>query len=116
MRSTPEHGEILATSDESSLVGRLASEMIAGWQAGQKPVAEEYLNRHPQLWERLEVALELIAEELALRDEFREPTSLPELFERFPQWEDHVRTLGACQRAFGGFPKAMVEGSEESRQ
>jgi serine/threonine protein kinase len=95
------------TSGGSSLASRLASEMILGWQAGQRPLVEDFLSRHPELQERLECALELIAEELALRDEFGASIPLSELVERFPQWESHVRALGECQQAFGNCPSTV---------
>ena len=44
--------------------------MAARWRTGDRPPAEEYLDAHPALWDDADAALELIAEELALRGEF----------------------------------------------
>jgi serine/threonine protein kinase/Tfp pilus assembly protein PilF len=87
-----------------SLVEQLAEEMACRWRTGQRSLAEEYLNRYPDLWQRPDAALELIAEELALREEYKEPVSNSQLASRFPQWADQVRTLGNVQRAFGSRP------------
>jgi tetratricopeptide (TPR) repeat protein len=85
----------------SALVGRLADDMAARWQAGDSPLAEEYFERHPELWQYPEAALELIAEELALRHECGRTTSPTELARRFPRWQAQVETLWRCQHAFG---------------
>jgi tetratricopeptide (TPR) repeat protein len=90
--------------EAGSLVEQLAEEMASRWRTGQRSLAEEYLNRHPDLWHRPDAALELIAEELALREEYCEPVSNSQLVVRFPQWADQVRTLGNVQRAFGNRP------------
>jgi tetratricopeptide (TPR) repeat protein len=85
----------------SSIVGRLAEEMSACWRVGRRPAAEEFLDRLPWLWDRTEAALELIAEELALREEHGQPVSDSELIGRFPQWPVQMLALRECQRAFG---------------
>lgn len=87
-----------AAAPPSSIVGRLAEEMVRRWQAGGRPRAEEFIDRHPSLWGRPNDALELIAEELALREEFDRPVSPDELAERFPQWRAQVLALSECQR------------------
>ncbi len=86
--------------DFSALVGRLADEMTAGWRAGDEPLAEVYFDRHPDLRLHADAALELIAEELALREECGRPTSPSELTRRFPHWRSQVETLWHCQHAF----------------
>jgi serine/threonine protein kinase/tetratricopeptide (TPR) repeat protein len=89
-----------------SLVGELADDMAARWRAGGAPVAEEYLARHPELWDQPDAALELIAEELALRHEYGRTTSPSELVRRFPRWRAEVETLWRCHRAVGSAPVA----------
>src|SRR6184192_3993174 len=54
----------------AALASERAAEMIRRWRQGERPVAEEFLARHPQLWEHPEVAADLIYEELCLRQEF----------------------------------------------
>ena len=68
-------------TDQGSVVERLAEEMIDRWHQGERPLAEEYLDRAPSVRDDPEVALELIAEELALREEFGLPVSATELAE-----------------------------------
>src|SRR5437660_1156299 len=80
---------------------RLAEEMVDRWRRGERPPAEEYLDRHPELRDDPAAALELIAEELALREEHGPPVSLAELADRFPQWQAQVRALAQCQQVLG---------------
>jgi tetratricopeptide (TPR) repeat protein len=92
----------LATSDaEPSDVDALVAEMAAGWRAGNRPNAETFLNRRPELWDRPEAALELIAEELILRSEFGQPVTRDELAARFPKWRAQVEILIDCQATLG---------------
>lgn len=83
------------------VVEGLAEDMVARWRLGERPVTEFYLDRFPQFRYNPEDALELIAEELALREEFAEPVSLQELDERFPLWPAQIRALIQCQRTLG---------------
>lgn len=91
----------------SSIVGRLADEMDHCWRMGERPAAEEFLDRRPDLWHKPEAALELIAEELALREEYGQPVSASELVGRFPQWSAQVQALCECQQVFGSRPGAV---------
>jgi tetratricopeptide (TPR) repeat protein len=93
-----------ARNDPSSAVGRLAGDMFDRWRRGERPLAEDYLDRVPELRDDPGAALELIAEELALRDEFGPPTTADELAARFPRWQAQVRALVECQRAIGPRP------------
>ncbi|HVK13004.1 MAG TPA: serine/threonine-protein kinase [Gemmataceae bacterium] len=85
----------------AALVEQFAEEMVRRWRAGDRPLAEEYLDRHPDFWHRPAAALELIAEELALRGEYGQPATPTELAGRFPDWEPQVRALVDCQLALG---------------
>ena len=82
-------------------VDALVAEMGAGWRAGDRPAAETFLARHPDLWDRPAAALELIAEELILRSEFGAPISRDELAARFPRWKAQVEVLLDCQTTLG---------------
>jgi tetratricopeptide (TPR) repeat protein len=79
----------------------LVADLVERWRSGERPLAEVYLDRRPDLWHHPEAALEIIAEELVLRAEFAEPTSRSELARRFPQWRAQVEVLVDCQRALG---------------
>ena len=88
----------------TSVVERLADEMAARWQAGDRPLAEEFLAPRPDLAAHPAAVLDLVAEELALRDEHAEPTTADALAARFPHLPEQVRALVACQRALGPRP------------
>jgi tetratricopeptide (TPR) repeat protein len=83
----------------AGLVERFADSMTRRWGRGERPLAEEYLDRAPALWGRPEAALELVAEELVLRQEYDEPVRESDLVLRFPQWAPQVGALLACHRA-----------------
>lgn len=82
-------------------IEQMAENMIARWRQGDMPLTEEYLAHAPELAERTEAAIELLAEELALRAELNRPTTLNELLARFPQWPAQVAALFECQRTLG---------------
>lgn len=98
----------------SELVSRLADEMIARWHGGEHPPAEEYFDRHPELWLHPDAALELIAEELALREEHGRSITVNELAGRFPRWQQQVETLWHCQKVLPCKPdtRALSVGDE----
>jgi serine/threonine protein kinase/Tfp pilus assembly protein PilF len=90
-----------ATAHDSSieaLVDRLADEMARRWRDGERPLAEEYFGRNPELLGFPEAAAELIYEEVCLRQEFGEPAALEEVLGRFPQWQDQLRVLLDCHQ------------------
>jgi serine/threonine protein kinase len=97
-RPDPPSSFTTSPTAQDQLIESLAEEMITAWHRGERPGADLYLNQRPELWESPEAALELIAEELALREEFRVPTATLELENRFPKWISQVRTLRECQR------------------
>jgi tetratricopeptide (TPR) repeat protein len=84
--------------DPEGLAERLAVEMIARWRSGERPLAEEYLTRYPQLREQPEAAIELIYEELCLRQEYNQPATASDLVRRFPLWQAEIEVLLACHR------------------
>jgi serine/threonine protein kinase/lipoprotein NlpI len=88
-----------------SLVERLAADLVQRWRAGERPLVEEYLSRHPELWAQPEAATELIFEEICLRQEVGAPCG-EEFLSRFPQWRNEVAILLECQQAL----EARAEG------
>ncbi len=77
----------------TDLVNRLAEELAQRWQAGDRPIVEEYLARYPQVADCPEAAAELIYEELCLRQELGEPANPHDVLERFPQWRTQLQVL-----------------------
>lgn len=90
-----------AVAVRPSAVEALAEEMVARWARGERPAAEEYFDRFPEFHRDPGAALELIAEELALRQEHGLPVSTADLARRFPGWASEVRALVECQQLLG---------------
>jgi eukaryotic-like serine/threonine-protein kinase len=84
-----------------SLAEHLADEMRRRWQDGGRPRAEEFLDRHPELWGHPEAAAELVYEEICLRQEHGEPGGAGDVLRRFPQWSAQLRVMLDCHRALG---------------
>lgn len=82
-------------------IERLARALADAWRRGERPLAETFLDASPELWAHPDAALELIAEELALRADHDCPTTLPQLTGRFPQWSEQVLALWECQQLLG---------------
>jgi serine/threonine protein kinase/tetratricopeptide (TPR) repeat protein len=91
----------LSRDAAESLAANLAAEMTRRWRAGERPLPEEYLNRHPELWDHPEAAADLIYEELCLREECGPDPSVEQVLERFPQWRPQLELLFDCQRLLG---------------
>jgi hypothetical protein len=85
-------------SDTVQLVDGLVEEMARRWRRGDRAPVEAVLAQRPGLAGRAEVVLELLAEELRLRDEAGEPAATVELERRFPLWRAEVRALLDCHR------------------
>jgi serine/threonine protein kinase/Tfp pilus assembly protein PilF len=84
--------------DLDSLIERLTEEMAQQWQGGDRPRAEEFLARHPDLCDDPEAALELVYEELSLRQEQGEEVAAEELTARFPHWRREIQALLVCHQ------------------
>jgi serine/threonine protein kinase/Flp pilus assembly protein TadD len=74
-----------------SLASEQVDEMVAAWRRGERPVAEEFLARHPELSE--DAAIRLIYEEVCLRHESGMPVTPDEIARRFPQWRQQLEAL-----------------------
>ncbi|HEX5271365.1 MAG TPA: hypothetical protein VFW33_12790, partial [Gemmataceae bacterium] len=79
-------------------VDRLATEMAAAWRRGERPPAETWLRRHPELLGRPEDAVRLVYEEVCLRREYGEEVAAEELVRRFPAWSAELAVLLDCDR------------------
>jgi serine/threonine protein kinase len=89
------------------LVERLAEDMAGRWRRGERPLVEDYLTRHPELVEVPEAALELISEEICLRQEHDEPVRATDLERRFPRWGRQVRALRSFHQAMEHGPAPL---------
>lgn len=84
-----------------SLVSRLAQEMDERWRHGECPTAEEFLDRHPELWQQSDDALRLVYEEVCLRQERGETNVPARVIARFPEWRSELEVLCECHRLLG---------------
>jgi serine/threonine protein kinase/Flp pilus assembly protein TadD len=80
----------------AALGERLAAEMAQRWQQGERPLAEDFLARHPALWQQPEAAIDLVYEELCQRQRYGLATTAADLLRRFPQWQRHLEVLLRC--------------------
>jgi serine/threonine protein kinase/Tfp pilus assembly protein PilF len=74
-------------------VAQLVEEMIAAWQCKERPGAEQFLARHPELSNRPECALRLIYEEICQRHEAGLEVVTEEVIQRFPQYRAELEIL-----------------------
>jgi serine/threonine protein kinase/tetratricopeptide (TPR) repeat protein len=82
--------------DADRLVETLAEDMARRWHRGEQLRAEEYLRLHPPLVDQPAAALELVYEEIHLRQEHGQEVHAEELFARFPQWRRQLQALLEC--------------------
>jgi serine/threonine protein kinase len=87
-----------ASEHGASPAARLAEEMAACWRRGERPTAEDFLNRRPELWDQTEAALHLVYEEICLRQELGETDAAGTVTARFPQWRTQLGMLLDCHR------------------
>jgi serine/threonine protein kinase/Tfp pilus assembly protein PilF len=98
-------------SAEETLVQELAERMRQRWEAGERPLAEEFLQAHPELMEKPDLALDLVYEEISLRQKFGLEHSQAGIERRFPQWREPIAILFECHQLLEpvsgpAFPKA----------
>jgi serine/threonine protein kinase/Flp pilus assembly protein TadD len=67
--------------------------MASRWRTGESPLAEEFLSRHPELWNQPNDALRLIYEEICLRQERGQDQASLEVTQRFPQWQQRLEDI-----------------------
>src|SRR5262245_57538964 len=86
----------------SSLQERLARELAARWEQGDRVPVEELLARSPELLDAPEAALELVYEEVCLRQRHGLAVEPAEFHRRFPQWREGLEVLFRCHSLFEG--------------
>ena len=102
----PRSSEIASVGPaRSSPVSEYVEAMAQALRRGEKPRAEDYLTRLPNV--RDEDAVRLIYEEACLRQEEGEEGVSEEILGRFPRWRDELALLLECNRALRG-PKSIV--------
>jgi serine/threonine protein kinase/tetratricopeptide (TPR) repeat protein len=99
---SPEHATMDRLSGPpESLVGCLAREMNRRWRQGEHPAAEEFLALHPEVEQEPAAAIDLIYEEICLRENLGHEDIWEDVFTRFPQWRSQLEALRDCHRLLG---------------
>src|SRR6516225_11224561 len=75
----------------------LAHELAERWRKGERPGAEEYLDRHAELRAYPVAATRLIYEEFCQRRERGERPARSEYLERFAEWRQSLEILFECE-------------------
>jgi hypothetical protein len=91
----------LSREAAAGLAAELVVEMLQGWRQGERPLPEEFLAHHPELWDHPTAAADLIYEELCLRQEHGPEVPVQEVLRRFPQWRRELEVLFDCHRVLG---------------
>jgi serine/threonine protein kinase/Flp pilus assembly protein TadD len=89
-------------STTDALVEEAARDLARRWRAGEQVGIEEYLDRYPELRAAPRAAVELLFEEVCLREEAGLEVEEAELLRRFPAWAAEIRVLLDCQRLLDG--------------
>ena len=97
-------GDACFLDTSGSLATQQVDEMVAAWRRGERPLAEEFLARHPELG--AEAAIRLIYEEVSLRHEVGLPVDPAEIACRFPQWHQELDVLLDFQQLMESKPTA----------
>ena len=104
-------------SAANSLIERVTSdvqrEMLAAWQAGEAILAEQWLDRHPEVKAKPEMAVLVIYEELCLREERGEHVDSAEIYDRFPHYKDALSVVHSCHRLMHTEPANFPAAGEE---
>ncbi len=91
---------------EPTTLAGLLDEQRRRWQTGDATPVEDYLHRHPDLIDRPEEALDLIYQEIVLRQEAGQAPGLEEYQRRFPRWAEQLADQFEVHRA--------IESSEQA--
>src|SRR5262245_53897136 len=83
----------------STPLGLLLIEQRQRWRRGERPLVEDYLRQQPTLQEGGEGLLDLIYNEIDLREERGEAPQLEEYLGRFPQLASQLRVQFEVHRA-----------------
>lgn len=79
-----------------SSASRQIALMVEAWRRGERPLAEEILDQHPELSD--EDAVRVIFEEFCLREELGVDADPADIVRRFPQWGNELEVLIDCHR------------------
>jgi tetratricopeptide (TPR) repeat protein len=95
------------------LIEQLCAEQRQRWQGGERVTAAFYLERHPTLADRLDCAVELVYNEVLLREEQGEAPQLDEYLQRFPHLTPQLHRLFAVHQALAS--QGLLSSQDTSR-
>ena len=78
--------------------GDILREMAADWASGRRTPAERWLERYPHLAAQAATAVQIVYEEVCLREEQGEVVDAQAVCQRFPQWRDALEKLFECHQ------------------
>jgi eukaryotic-like serine/threonine-protein kinase len=81
-----------------SPIERAVEELRQRWAQGDKALAEEFFSRDPALLQDQSAAIDLIYEEICVREGAGQAGAWEEAFERFPEWRAQLQALRACHQ------------------
>jgi WD40 repeat protein/tetratricopeptide (TPR) repeat protein len=99
-----------------SLVKSLRQEQCRSWQSGVRVTAETILGGHPDLQFDQEATLELVYNEILLREELNEAPALEEYQRRFPALAERLALLFTVHAALEDEPAGGDESAAELPQ
>src|SRR3954471_8179887 len=73
-----------------ALVAPILQAMGSAWERGERPQAEEFLDRHPEVRDHSEAAVRVIFEEVCLRQEYGLDADPHDFVRRFPRWQKEL--------------------------
>ncbi len=106
-----QHQEVSGT--ELAAVTRV--DLRERWRCGQRPAAEEYLARYPQLGANEEAAVDIIYAEYLAREKLGEGPTVAEYAARFPQYATVLADQIQLHQAFDESMAAQPTGGETER-
>ncbi len=106
-----QHQEVSGT--ELAAVTRV--DLRERWQCGQRPAAEEYLARFPQLAAAEEAAVDMIYAEFLAREKLGESPQVAEYAARFPQYAGVLADQIQLHQAFDEATAARPNGGDTER-
>jgi ECF sigma factor len=91
-----------ATMTDAERSTRLLTEQRALWERGEPVAVETYLERHPDLRGDADLLLDLIYNEIYLREQHGQAPRLAEYLDRFPQFAAELRRQFEVHEALPG--------------
>jgi serine/threonine-protein kinase len=100
---------------DRELLSLVSWDQLERWRRGQRPTAEEYLQRFPQLAADDELALDVIYSEFLLREELDEPAEARDFQTRFPEFADTLLDQIEFHRAMAAEKRSLLPALETHR-